>query len=418
LFSWRDGELRKYPEEISLTVPPGAVPDAAEGRATSHSSSNHARRTMARFSWPHGVQALFQSGRWWLVGAALSAAVAGGAIAMRPARREVAQPLIAASAPVKAPESAFNLTVSRVGDAWRLTWNRLAPALVHARVAIVMINDGPLRREVMLDSAQISSGAVVYSPVQDEVQFRMAVIATDGANLSEVVTALGPKPSSLHSMPILSPEAVVASGKELLGSIAERQPLSRRHQVAIVKSPAPAVQTSTLRPFQPPLWKTTPEVQAQSVSLPEPWIRTAPLLPRAPDVLSLPGPLAKFPAPNVPPPDTASHLPDAPPQKAQSTPPAAPAFSPPRILRQTPLAVPPEIKALSRQGLKLSVTVELDREGRPVRTRLPSDTGMPGYVGRLFASAIREQWKFAPARIGDEAIPSELVIRIELRPGE
>jgi hypothetical protein len=417
LFSWRDGELRKYPEEISFTASRIASPDAAKGRATAHLRSNdYATWTMARYRWRRSVQALFETGRWWLAGVALSAAVAGWAIAMRPARREPAQPLINDSVPLKQPESAFNLTASRVGDDWRLTWNRSAPALLHARVAVVMINDGALRREVMLDSAQISSGAVVYSPVQDEVQFRMAVIAADGANLSEVVTALGPKPSNLRSMPILSPETVVSSGKELLGSLADRQPMSRRKKVVVVENPAD-VQTTTPRPFQPPIWKT-PGVQTQSVSLPEPWIRTAPLLPRTPDVISLSALHAELPTPRLTPPDPASQQPAAPLPKAQSSSPAALPFSPARIVRQTPLTVPPEIRTLSRQGLKLSVTVELDREGRPIRTRLPAGTGVSGYAGRLLASAIREQWKFAPARIGDEAVPSELVIHVELRPGE
>jgi sporulation related protein len=91
------------------------------------------------------------------------------------------------------PQSpSLSLLVQRRGHDLLMTWNRHAPAILHAKAGLVLIRDGnAIPQELHLDADQLRNGTVLYTPVSNNVQFRMEVLgAASGQSVNEAVVAL------------------------------------------------------------------------------------------------------------------------------------------------------------------------------------------------------------------------------------
>jgi Gram-negative bacterial TonB protein C-terminal len=80
----------------------------------------------------------------------------------------------------------FGLNVQRSGRELRLTWN---PQAVHGK-AVLWVNDGPSRRRIDLDQAQVTLGSAVYVPGSDEVNFRL-----EAQDTSDSIWSIGASPA-------------------------------------------------------------------------------------------------------------------------------------------------------------------------------------------------------------------------------
>ena len=66
-----------------------------------------------------------------------------------------------------------------------LSWDGNNPALQTATDGLLQIDDGPEHREMALDRSGITNASMVYSPISDDVVFRLEVRGTDGVRAAE-----------------------------------------------------------------------------------------------------------------------------------------------------------------------------------------------------------------------------------------
>ncbi len=82
-------------------------------------------------------------------------------------------------------DSPFGLKVERVGEDWRVLWNRNSDVLAKAVSGSLSIADGPFRKELDMDPNELRSGSIVYTPATDDVVVRLQVV---GENLAQPVS--------------------------------------------------------------------------------------------------------------------------------------------------------------------------------------------------------------------------------------
>jgi hypothetical protein len=86
----------------------------------------------------------------------------------------------------------FGLEVERVGKDWRVHWNRDSEVLANAVSGHLSIADGPVRKELDLDSSELRSGSIMYTPATDDVVVRLQIVTEKTSEpLSESVRIVG-----------------------------------------------------------------------------------------------------------------------------------------------------------------------------------------------------------------------------------
>jgi protein TonB len=91
---------------------------------------------------------------------------------------------------------ALSLRVERNAGQLLLTWNRNASAIQTASRATLTINDGDHREDADLDLGLLRSGNVVYTPITNDVSFRLEVTDVQGGkSVSESMRVLAGRPS-------------------------------------------------------------------------------------------------------------------------------------------------------------------------------------------------------------------------------
>jgi len=72
--------------------------------------------------------------------------------------------------------------------------------------------------------------------------------------------------------------------------------------------------------------------------------------------------------------------------------------------------VDPTIRAQIRKDVEIAIRARIDEKGQVTRAEAVSHDGTAG--GYLEAAAINAmlKWRFAPARLGDKAVPSEQTV--------
>jgi hypothetical protein len=96
----------------------------------------------------------------------------------------------AASVPVPA---ALGLAIQRNAADLLVTWNQKAPEIGAAKHATLSIRDGERQKILDLDNVQLATGAVVYTPAGDDVQFRLEVHGEGGKSVAQSVRLLLPR---------------------------------------------------------------------------------------------------------------------------------------------------------------------------------------------------------------------------------
>ena len=129
---------------------------------------------------PPAVRATFRL-RPWTVATALGLlllATAGGIVWRYMRMRPAPSP------------AGLGLRVEVQGSSLRLTWNHQAHSVQGAKEGILRIDDGSQHREAYLDTAQVSTGSILYRPSSDDVVFRLEIRGEVGAPSSESVRVL------------------------------------------------------------------------------------------------------------------------------------------------------------------------------------------------------------------------------------
>jgi hypothetical protein len=87
----------------------------------------------------------------------------------------------------EAAASMLGLRVERNPPDLLLTWNRNAREIVAARRATLSIRDGRIERDRELDKTTLASGSLLYTPVNDNIQFRLEVYGADDGSVAQSI---------------------------------------------------------------------------------------------------------------------------------------------------------------------------------------------------------------------------------------
>ncbi len=96
-----------------------------------------------------------------------------------------------AAASVPAP-AMLGLEIKRNPPDLLVEWNQKAPEIAAAQHARLFIRDGDRQKILDLDTVQLATGAVLYTPAGDDVQFRLEVHGAGGKTVAQSVRLLLP----------------------------------------------------------------------------------------------------------------------------------------------------------------------------------------------------------------------------------
>ncbi|MBM3746049.1 MAG: TonB family protein [Acidobacteria bacterium] len=380
--------------------------------------------------------------RWYLIAAALAVALigTGGYLYMRSGGGSP-------SASTAADAAGLALRVERNAGQLLLSWNREATVIRTAQKAVLSISDGDHREDVDLDLGQLRSGSIVYSPITNDVSFRLDVVDAKGKNVNESVRVIAGRPSPVAPLGQATParqESAQADSRTRpepapAPAAATRAPA----EVADGPSPTPGGGAEPPVPAKPAP-QTTPtraESLAARLSIP-------PNLPEPPGLEGVTTPAAR-PAetPSTPPPLAAQIPKPTPQQSAPSQPAPAPAASPdpqpaaaapqPATTPAQPAAAPPQDSApsgplrvggnvqqakvmrevtpvyppLARQA-RVSGVVRVEatvgRDGRIVRVQALSG---PPLLRQAAVDAVR-QWVYRPTLLNGQ--PVDVITQVDV----
>ena len=284
----------------------------------------------------------------------------------------------------------LNLKVNRSGKDFEISWNLLSPSIQQASGGNLTIQDGALTRPVALTGPQLREGRILYTPLFDELNFRLEVtspnldpvaesvqvLAWSGKQQAETLVVAPAQPAtnsparivtadSARTLPPVLPgvnapslrkETSPITGTPQTAKAAPAAPTpaatlpatskgpaaSKGNEVASVRSsptPAPPSVVSPAPSNSSPARETAPVPPARAPDVPPqtptpaaaperpPAIQTSPQLPLSPPTSQ---------APRVPEPEAA-----VPPVRQNSAPPAAAASLPPSTPSAGGVAIPP-----------------------------------------------------------------------------
>jgi periplasmic protein TonB len=279
-------------------------------------------------------------------------------------------------AAVVSPRLSIDLRAERQNGDLKLTWNREIAVIANATSALLSIEDGASRRNIPLQAAQVRSGSILYTPITDQVQMALTVSAPT-EDITESVLVLLPQNGPQRTIP--APRVA-----------APPESTSRFQPIKPFVPPAPAARRSS------PV-----DMAASSPPLLVPVANSAPA---AATVLNRP---SASPAP--PPAPETSARPATPPPRA------APVYYPPEAVQRVRPVFSAAIKSSLSGPVLVEVTLSIDETGKVVKA---TPVLRPGVSQALvFASmAAAKEWKFQPARRGDQPVPSEMTLRFNFAP--
>lgn len=299
----------------------------------------------------------------------------------------------------------LSLSVARENGALRLRWNRTAPSVLKAKAATLWIMDGAEQRRLELDIQQLRTGSITYWPGSVDVNFRMELHEPDRST-AESVRSVGAPPLQ----PAVAAEAAKLAGAGATQGMAERtQRKPRRFESTELPGEVEAGQPARL---------PEPSKTDSAVMLPPPE-RPSPFTPAIP--APLPSSVQPKPPASVP---SAVTVSVARPEKSKlgrvvgripllrrlrrERPEA---LVPPRPLQQVMPSVSPELVRRMHSEMLVGVRVYVNETGHVEYAEPVSEAeGMERELSTLAVYAARK-WRFAPARVNDQAAPSELVLQ-------
>ncbi len=297
------------------------------------------------------------------------------------------------------------------GGDLKLTWNRQSAVVLSATSGVLSIKDGSVGREIHLDPAQLRDGSVLYAPATGQIQMQL--------------TVSGPEPTS-ESLLVILPETG-ASPVQVL-------PAKEIHAATIAHAapPVPAqphsAQPRLSKPFTLPAEPRQAATMGSSFPVNEPpqlIAKTDPatLIPPALGKLVVPPPQPARPVPATQSPATQTAVTQpAVTQPVTTQPPASPkgpgAISsspvyPPAVINLVPAVYPRALKSMGLPTRRVEIKVSIDQAGRVVKAEpTPQQELLPQAMVQAAVEAAR-LCKFKPARIGNQPVPGEMVLKFD-----
>ncbi|HWR53881.1 MAG TPA: TonB family protein, partial [Bryobacteraceae bacterium] len=143
-----------------------------------------------------------------------------------------------------AQADALSLRVERNAGQLLLTWNRNASAIQTASRATLTINDGDHREDADLDLGLLRSGNVVYTPMTNDVSFRLEVTDVKGGkSVSESMRVLAGRPSPAPVDQQATSQQTAQAPQKLTAVPAAEMPAAAKPVEQVAATPAPAAQS-------------------------------------------------------------------------------------------------------------------------------------------------------------------------------
>jgi periplasmic protein TonB len=312
----------------------------------------------------------------------------------------------------------LQLKAERSGAQMLVTWNRDSALVKTAQRAVLSISDGPQKEDVQLDATQLRGGVITYSPVTNDVSFRLEVTdSASGKTRSEYVRVPLATPDQTGAQPAAAQPAIPADGTT--SAVPSPQPLQPKTTEAsrIVNEPPVAGDSSPQALQVQQTQAPKPFSLAARVRTPEP----APAdLPEAPavggsGVVVSPVAAGRIPAPVVVPPAAIPAPPLAPrpsaqpPVQTQAQPLATPGqpsriggkVQPPVLLRK----VEPTYPAMARQarvGGVVRMQATIGKDGKIKKLDVISG---PPLLKQAAIDAVNK-WVYSPSLLNGAPIES------------
>jgi protein TonB len=343
------------------------------------------------------------------------------------------------------------LRVERNAGQLLLSWNREATAIRTAQKAVLSIYDGDHKEDIELDLGQLRSGSIVYSPITNDVSFRLDVLDAKGKRMNESVRVIAGRPSPAAPLGQTSP-ARQEDGQA--DSRTRPEPAATTATAAVSRSPAevtagpsptpgggaeppspapakPAPQTTptgaeslAARLSSPANLPEPPGLDIGAAATPRP-VET--LNSQLPPAAQVPKPTPQQGAPSQPAttPTTPALAPLANAASQPSATPAQPAAAPPqeqapsgplrvggsvqqaKVVREVTPAYPPLARQARVSGV-VRVEATVGRDGRIVRVQALSG---PPLLRQAAVDAVR-QWVYRPTLLNGQ--PVEVVTQVDV----
>lgn len=275
-----------------------------------------------------------------------------GAVVDLPA---VAQPAVATPAP------ALPLRAERQGRDLKIAWDSGSPGIATAMTGILDISDGDVNRRIVLATAQIRFGTVVYSPVSDQVSVSLTAVQADGSAFAGSVLV------------VLGNSGAAGNGAQA--------------------APPPRPPTQATRPFLPPPAGKRGSDAAASEEMP------AAKLPEQAGVMLPPVAIA------------------APAGGAERTGAEAQSYTPPVLVSGAGVRTPPVLRGFEKRPVTVRVRTVIDEAGRVVSAKAePQDQIHVAYLQAAEAAA--QRCRFRPARREGAAVRGEVTLNFRFAPDQ
>jgi TonB family protein len=305
--------------------------------------------------FPEPSRRSWRSGSRWIIAALLFVILLGGSAAAYKFRsnwyRSISRIEITGSS-TPAGAGVLSLKVARSEKDFEVSWDRLSPAIQQSSSGRLTISDGALTRTVELSGSQLREGHILYTPLFEELTFRLEVSTPDQGASAESVQVLawsGKQPGDLPAVAVPQPAAngsstnpgnfAAASNapKPSAPALAAKPPAPPVAATRIIATPIPASPGSAKRATKsaPAASAKTPEATTTAVKTPAS---------NTGNNVEQPQPPKSSPSTEtarvIPPSAPNSERPPAP-QIASSAPASTPASPPPAAAQPTPEPQPP-----------------------------------------------------------------------------
>jgi TonB family protein len=349
----------------------------------------------------------------WVIVAVLLVGVLGGGYYVYRSRGT------ATTVATKPADTSLGLKVETNAGQLLLSWNRKAPLIATATRGTLSIMDGDHKEDVDLDLGSLRSGSIVYSPMTNDVSFRLEVTdAKTGKSQAESVRRLAGRPSPAVAA-ATSPAQQPAPAKQTPAT--PERPVAQGQTTVAAAPPAesPQVVAGPAVTAAPP----RPDTLAARLRAPEPQeIPAPPSLDTQSSALNARPPVAPVTGTMPAPPPAAAQPAAAAPRPAQpaaqaprTTPPAAQApevrqggrVQEARVIKRFPASYPTLARQMRITGI-VRVHATVGKNGKVKKANAVSGPQM------LRAAAVDAvmKWLYSPAILDGEPVESETQVDV------
>lgn len=268
----------------------------------------------------------------------------------------------------------LGMSVTLKGSVMEIHWDKDSPAAKSARSARVDIWDGAENVSVLLNSAQLTLGRLLYGPYSSDTRIQLQFITPTGTVEDRVrVIQAGSAEEDNNRVSRSRVESSDTLGRRDTPMPRPAQPDNER--------PRPR---SVRKIFVPPTPKAKAPSEVAVMEVPQLTLARLVPPPSAPKV----DVLLPSPAPN-----TAT----------------ARIVTPPVALGNPVFYVPPTLRTQSMAGKVVSVKLYLDKDGFATQVDTPQ---LAPRLSALINDTVR-RWRFKPATSGGKRVPSEMIIYLK-----